>query len=212
MFSAQLHIYPEANSHSPRPRALPLPKTSAFPVSPNNARTSSSTSWFSGRRGRNLSLVTRCSFLPLHLQLLSIFTLLSLFPSPLSRSRRLPRAVDSTAFFSPTSNAGPRRSTLWREQRRLAWMEHKQTLAGGRMFLRIEGYFCMSLTCFEKPPKKPSYTYGDVFICCSGKGCECWCVSICVKRKKKGTVVDLTCICLTHNTLSLFSFEQLFPG
>ena len=45
----------------------PLLKTSAFPVSPNNARTSSSTSWFSGWRGRNLSLVTRCSPLPLHL-------------------------------------------------------------------------------------------------------------------------------------------------
>lgn len=31
------------------------------------------------------------------------------------------------------------------------------------------------------------------------------------KKKKSGTVLDLTCICLTHNTLSLVSFEQLFP-
>lgn len=42
-------------------------KTSAFPVSPNNARTSSSASRFSGWRGRNHSLVTRCSPLPPYL-------------------------------------------------------------------------------------------------------------------------------------------------
>lgn len=44
---------------------LPLLKTSAFPVSPDNAGTSSYTSWFSGWRGRNHSLVTRCSLPPL---------------------------------------------------------------------------------------------------------------------------------------------------
>lgn len=107
MFSVQLHIYPETKSHSPRPHALPLLKTSAFPVSPNNARTSSSTSWFSGRRGRNLSLVTRCSFLPLHLQLLSIFTLLSLFLSPLSRSRRLSSRRGLAGVLLPHLQRGP---------------------------------------------------------------------------------------------------------
>lgn len=44
---------------------LPLLKTSAFPVSPDNAGTSSYTSWFSGWRGRKHSLVTRCSLPPL---------------------------------------------------------------------------------------------------------------------------------------------------
>lgn len=166
------HLTTHTHTHT-YTHTLPLLKTSAFPVSPNNARTSSSTSWFSGRRGRNLSLVTRCSLLPLHLHPLSIFTLLSLFLSPSSSppSTRL-------AFLSCTSGASSHRSALWREkgQRCLAWMEHKQTfcfLSGGRMFLKIEGYFRMSLTCFDRHQKKtPFYIYGNVFICWSGKGCE----------------------------------------
>lgn len=107
-----------------RTHTLAFVKTSAFPVSPNNARTSSSTSWFSGWRGRNLSLVTRCSPLPLHLhplttthppahlhlntpRFLSVFSLsLALFLMSLTSSFHL---LTFASLRLPHTHTGPHR-------------------------------------------------------------------------------------------------------
>lgn len=64
------------------------------------------------------------------------------------------------------------------------------------MFLRIEGYFCMSLTCFDRNPKNLSIFTGT-------------CLSAAVEKDVNVDVfplVQTTCVYLTHNTLWLLSF------
>lgn len=136
-----LFTHPKSYTHT-----LPLLKTSAFPVSPDNAGTSSYTSWFSGWRGRNHSLVTRCSLPPLP----SFFKLLlhSVFlphSSALLCHLLFPHCSHLCLLLPPKqghtdSGSGKKKKGLHLEGE--GTRTNKQTfLGGGRMFPRTKGIF-----------------------------------------------------------------------
>lgn len=149
---------------------LPLLKTSAFPVSPDNAGTSSYTSWFSGWRGRKHSLVTRCSLRSLHSSNFSFIQFFSLILQLSYVIYFFLIALTFVSFYLPSR--ATQIQAVGRKKRATSWRRghsNKQINFSRRWqdVPQNEGYFHMSWRWFEER-KTRALSLQAVFISCCG--------------------------------------------
>lgn len=149
---------------------LPLLKTSAFPVSPDNAGTSSYTSWFSGWRGRKHSLVTRCSLPSLHSSNFSFIQFFSLILQLSYVIYFFLIALTFVSFYLPSR--ATQIQAVGRKKRATSWRRghsNKQINFSRRWqdVPQNEGYFHMSWRWFEER-KTRALSLQAVFISCCG--------------------------------------------